>query len=235
MVSWLHSAQPMLAALLGGAAFFRGPSIGVLALIAVNHVTRTYAGLSEVLTGKVGLNEGPVCFKGRDVTALKAFQRARLGFGWTFQVARIVPEIDLHANVVVAVKVRAEVESILDRFGFARGRWHDDAGDLSHGDRKRLEFYIALAGRPEILMLDEPTAGMSSPDRREITRLLLRLKRETDIVLIMTEHDMDITFELADGLMALNYGSVVAVGDPETARRDPMVRDVYLGHEANHA
>jgi branched-chain amino acid transport system ATP-binding protein len=131
--------------------------------------------------------------------------------------------------------VRAEAEEILGRFGFSRSRWSDDARYLSHGDRKRLEFCIALATRPDILMLDEPTAGMSPSDRRDMTKLLTRLKAETGITIVMTEHDMDIIFEMADRLMVLNHGEVIAMGKPETVRDDPIVRKVYLGQGHQHA
>ena len=131
--------------------------------------------------------------------------------------------------------MREEAEQILTRFGFDSGRWTSEARYLSHGDRKRLEFCIALAAQPSILMLDEPTAGMSPADRKEITQLLARMKAETDITIVMTEHDMDIIFELADRLMVLNYGEVIAIGEPEAVRDDPMVREVYLGQGHGYA
>jgi branched-chain amino acid transport system ATP-binding protein len=83
-------------------------------------------------------------------------------------------------------------------------------------------------------MLDEPTAGMSPSDRRGMTQLLARLKAETGVTIVMTEHDMDIIFELADRLMVLNYGEVIAVGRPDEVRDDPMVRQVYLGQSHQH-
>lgn len=224
------------------------------AIIGPNGAGKTT--LFRALTGESGVEAGEVVFRGRNVTALPGFRRARLGFGRTFQVARIFPEVDVYTNVVIPVEarlssegrapgpwwnwrpsapVREEVEEILTRFGFAPDRWRDEARYLSHGDRKRLEFCIALATRPEILMLDEPTAGMSPPDRREMTTLLRRLKQETRIAIVMTEHDMDLIFELADRLMVLNYGRVIATGEPGEVRRNPLVREVYLGHEAGHA
>ena len=107
---------------------------------------------------------------------------------------------------------RAEAEDILGRLGFPASGGRTRRISL-HGDRKRLEFCVALATRPGILMLDEPTAGMSPSDRREMTRFLARFKAETGITIVMTEHDMDLIFELADRLMVLNYGEVIAVGD----------------------
>jgi branched-chain amino acid transport system ATP-binding protein len=187
---------------------------------------------------------------------MPAYRRARMGFGRTFQVARIFGGLDLKTNVVISiearlrsgghssaawwrwrpsVEVRAEAEDILGQLGFPRARWHDDTLSLSHGDRKRLEFCVALATRPSVLLLDEPTAGMSPSDRKDMTKFLARLKAETGVTMIMTEHDMDIIFELADRLMVLNYGEVIAIGRPEAVRDDPMVRKVYLGQAYQRA
>jgi len=211
--------------------------------------------LFKVLTGERIPNAGTVIYRGEDVTRLSAFKRARKGIGRTFQVARIFPELDLETNVIVAIESRmrysgqkpgpwwrwkpkagvaAEAQDILNRFGFAPRRWADEAKYLSHGDRKRLEFCITLATKPDILMLDEPTAGMSPSDRKEMTQLLAKLKA-TGITIVMTEHDMDIIFELADRLMVLNFGEVIAMGDPHAVRNDPMVRKVYLGHGQQNA
>jgi branched-chain amino acid transport system ATP-binding protein len=225
-----------------------------LAIIGPNGAGKST--LFKVLTGERPPSAGTVRYRGEDITGQAAFRRARIGFGRTFQVARIFDELDLITNVVISIEsrmryegsspgpwwqwkpsapVRAEAEEILARFGFSRSQWNDDARYLSHGDRKRLEFCIALATRPEILMLDEPTAGMSPSDRKDMTKLLTRLKSETGITIVMTEHDMDIIFEMADRLMVLNYGEVIATGNPEAVRDDPVVRKVYLGQGHQHA
>lgn len=225
-----------------------------LAIIGPNGAGKST--LFKVLTGERLPSAGTVRYRGEDLTRLPAYRRARLGFGRTFQVARIFGDVDLMTNVVIAIEarlrasggspgpwwrwtptavVRLEAEEILGRFGFPRSRWSDDARYLSHGDRKRLEFCLALATRPSILMLDEPMAGMSPSDRKGVTKLLMRLKAETGITIVMTEHDMDIIFEMADRLMVLNYGEVIAVGDPEAVRDDPVVRKVYLGQGHQHA
>jgi len=212
--------------------------------------------LFKVLTGERIPSAGTIIYRGEDVTRLSAFRRARKGMGRTFQVARIFPELDLETNVIVAIESRmryggqkpgpwwrwkpkpevsAEAQEILSRFGFPQSRFKDEARYLSHGDRKRLEFCITLATKPDILMLDEPTAGMSPSDRKEMTQLLMKLK-QSGLTIVMTEHDMDIIFELADRLMVLNFGEVIAMGDPHAVRSDPMVRKVYLGHgQQQHA
>jgi branched-chain amino acid transport system ATP-binding protein len=212
--------------------------------------------LFKVLTGERPPSAGTVSFRGENITRAPAFQRARKGFGRTFQVSRVFNELDLKTNVIISIEsrlrysgrgsgswwrwtpsaaVRDEAEEILSRFGFPRSRWDDEAQYLSHGDRKRLELSVALATRPEILMLDEPTAGMSPSARKEMKQLLTRLKADTEVTIVMTEHDMDIIFELADRLMVLNYGEVIAIGNPKEVRDDPTVRRVYLGREHANA
>lgn len=224
------------------------------AIIGPNGAGKTT--LFKVLTGERLPSAGTVKFLGQDVTKLPAHRRVRKGFGRTFQVSRVFGEVDLKANVMISIEarlrysgrspgpwwqwtpsaeVRAEAEEILERFGFPRSRWGDEARYLSHGDRKRLEFCVTLATRPEILMLDEPTAGMSPSDRKAMTQLLVKLKAETGITIVMTEHDMDIIFELAHRLMVLNYGEVIAIGNPLEVREDPTVRKVYLGRGQGHA
>jgi branched-chain amino acid transport system ATP-binding protein len=226
----------------------------IFAIIGPNGAGKTT--LFKVLTGESPANSGTVSYEGVDITGLPAFKRARLGIGRTFQVARVFTEFDLLTNIVIAIEtrmrgvgqsiggwwqwqptpsVRDEANEILDRFGFTMVARRTEAQHLSHGDRKRLEFAIALAARPRLLMLDEPTAGMSPPDRRTMTLLLARLKAENAVTIVVVEHDMDLIFELADRLMVLNYGEVLALGHPNAVRDDPMVRQVYLGQSLQHA
>jgi branched-chain amino acid transport system ATP-binding protein len=222
------------------------------AIIGPNGAGKTT--LFKVLTGEVSAQGGSVSFDGKDVTRLPAFLRARMGFGRTFQVARVFGELSIFTNVVLAIEARKvnggescgrwwnwrpsietsdEARSLLEGVGLGR-QGDEEAGLLSHGDKKRLEFAVTLAGRPRILMLDEPTAGMSAADRKSTTNLLRDLKAQ-GITIIMTEHDMDVIFDLADRLMVLNYGAVVSLGDPVAVREDDMVKQVYLGKGVGHA
>lgn len=222
------------------------------AIIGPNGAGKTT--LFRVLTGEVGAQGGSVTFDGQDVTTLPAYLRARMGFGRTFQVARVFGELPILTNVVLAIEARKatagqsngrwwdwraspetreEAHVILESVGL-NARPDEDAGLLSHGDKKRLEFAITLAGKPRILMLDEPTAGMSAADRKSTTNLLRSLKAQ-GVTIVMTEHDMDVIFDLADRLMVLNYGTVVSLGDPATVRQDEMVKQVYLGKGTGHA
>jgi branched-chain amino acid transport system ATP-binding protein len=211
-----------------------------LALIGPNGAGKTT--LFKVLTGETPANVGEI-------------RRVRDGIGRTFQVARVFLEMSAIENVIVAVErkhrmrkratgawyrfkpathVVDEAQSWLANVGLDRVA-EVEARFLSHGDKKRLELAVSLALEPQILMLDEPTAGMSPSDRHETVRLLARLKAEQGITMMMTEHDMDVVFGLADAVIVLNYGEIISRGDPETVRADPVVRQVYLGREVSHA
>ncbi len=221
----------------------------VFAIIGPNGAGKTT--MFKVMTGEVPCNGGSIHFGGEDVTALPAYQRVQRGFGRTFQVARVFRDFTVLDNLVVAIEARRRHSGEAPRRGLrwrpadeVRAEAHalladvklgdlaeQDARFLSHGDKKRLEFAIALAGRPSILMLDEPTAGMSPSDRADIARLVSRIQREREITVVMTEHDMDVVFGLAHRIMVMNYGEVVSTGTVDEVRADPRVREVYLGKE----
>jgi branched-chain amino acid transport system ATP-binding protein len=224
-----------------------------LALIGPNGAGKTT--LFKVLTGETPANAGSVKLRGNEIVRESVFSRVARGIGRTFQVARVFQEMTARENVVVAIERRRRMAHE------PLGRWYDfraspdvvkEAGDwlgnvglaavagtearfLSHGDKKRLELAVALSLEPKILMLDEPTAGMSPSDRHETVRLLARLKDEQGVTIMMTEHDMDVVFGLADTVMVLNYGEVISRGAPEAVRADPTVREVYLGREVGNA
>lgn len=211
--------------------------------------------LFKVLTGETPATEGTLTFRDRPIIQQPAFRRVRNGIGRTFQVARVFLDMTAGENIIIAIERRMRMA------GEPMGPWYDfrpsrairnealhrlaevgldrevetEARFLSHGDKKRLELALSLALQPDVLMLDEPTAGMSPPDRSETVRLLKRLKAERGFTMMMTEHDMDVVFGLADSVMVLNYGEIIARGAPEAVRADPIVREVYLGREVSHA
>jgi branched-chain amino acid transport system ATP-binding protein len=123
---------------------------------------------------------------------------------------------------------RGETEAQLDAVGL-REKAEEVAGLLSHGGQKQLELGIALALEPEILLLDEPTAGMSAAETRDSIALIGRLARERNLTLLFTEHDMQVVFSIAQRIAVLHQGRLIADGAPEAVRRDPEVRRVYLG------
>lgn len=198
---------------------------------------------------------GTIVYAGRDITRIPAPERVKMGMGRTFQVARVFRDFTVQENLVVTIESRrringervgdfwsatpsaevvAEAEQLMTELGLIGSR-HREATLLSHGDKKRLEFTIALALRPRILMLDEPTAGMSPTDRVGISDLIRDIQKTRGVTIVMTEHDMDIVFGLADRIMVLNYGEIIAAGTVEEIRANSAVRDVYLGQEMYHA
>ena len=223
-----------------------------LAVIGPNGAGKTT--LMKVVTGEVFAEGGNVAFAGGDVTRQPAHLRVRAGIGRTFQVSRVFLENSVLDNAVIAVEARLRNESTdapwheirpsaavreeagarLDAMGLGDKR-ATRAAFLSHGDRKRLELALALALNPRLLVLDEPTAGMSPPERRRTVELIAGLRASHGLTLLLTEHDMGVVFDLADQLMVLNYGAVIARGTAEEIRADPEVRKVYLGREMVHA
>lgn len=205
--------------------------------------------LFKVMTGEAQCRSGRVMFRGEDLTRTPAHERVKKGMGRTFQVARVFLDLSALDNVIIAVEARRRAG------GEALGPWwdHRPASDvrdealallsdlglgalsnsiaryMSHGDKKRLEFALALALKPKILMLDEPTAGMSPSNRVEIIELIQRIRDSQGVSIVMTEHDMNVIFGLAHRLMVLNYGEVIATGTVEEVRANPLVQEVYLG------
>src|SRR5690606_5109515 len=132
---------------------------------------------------------------------------------------------------------RDEAERLLDLLGL-KAQAGRACGELAYGDLKRLELAVALANRPKLLLMDEPTAGMAPRERVELMRLTARIARERMIGVLFTEHDMDVVFEHADRILVLNRGALIAEGSPAAVRNDPQVRAVYLGegllYDAKH-
>lgn len=223
------------------------------AIIGPNGAGKTT--LFKVITGETSANQGTVRYAGDEVTSLPADRRAALGFGRTFQVARVFGSFTTRENIVIAVEARRR------NAGETLGRWYDfrpspltlaeadeaavsvgledkrdvQASFLSHGDKKRLEIAITLALKPRVLMLDEPTAGMSPTDRAQSVELIAKVRAAHGVTVMLTEHDMDVVFGLANRIMVLNYGEIIAVGTPAEIRTNPAVREVYLGEESGHA
>ena len=224
------------------AVSFDVPRGSISAIIGPNGAGKTT--LFNVLTGHLVPERGRVVFKDRDVTGIAPHDLCRLGMGRSFQRTNIFPRLTVFQNVQAAFVshrrrgfdlltpverlYRAETEEVLAAVGLL-----DRAGEvsafLSHGAQKQLELGIALALEPELLLLDEPTAGMSVTETRESIALIERLARERDLTLLFTEHDMDVVFGIARRITVLHQGRVIADGTPEDVRRDPEVRRVYLG------
>ena len=209
--------------------------------------------LINLTAGAIRPDSGAVRFLGRDVTALSVAARAKAGLARTFQVSSVVGEFSALANVGLAVQARlgggfgllkrvrgdAAVEvparDALQRAGLG-DRAEVPAGELSHGERRRLELAIALAAKPKVLLLDEPMAGLGPEGAAALTDFLRELKDSVAILLV--EHDMDAVFSLADRITVLDYGRVIAAGSVDDIRNHPEVRRAYLGDDddgAGHA
>jgi branched-chain amino acid transport system ATP-binding protein len=192
----------------------------------------------NLLTGRYRPDRGRVTFEGRDITGLPPRAIARLGISRSFQVMNLFDEYSALDNVLIATPEMRErgydffgrfegTTDVLQRVGLA-GKEHVRAKDLSYGDRRALEIGVALAARPRLLFLDEPTAGLGTDATARIARLIAELKRTITIVLI--EHDMKFLFGLADHIYVMHWGQVIAQGSPAELRANPWVQRSNLGH-----
>ena len=192
----------------------------------------------NLLTGRHAPDRGRVSFEGRDITGLPPRAIARLGISRSFQVMNLFDEYSALDNVLVAApETRARGFSMLGSFGGASdvlervglaGKAGVRAKDLSYGERRALEIGVALAARPRLLFLDEPTAGLGSDASARIAALIAELKRSITIVLI--EHDMRFLFGLADHVYVMHWGQVIAQGAPAELQANPWVRRSSLGN-----
>ncbi|RJR41056.1 MAG: ABC transporter ATP-binding protein [Desulfobacteraceae bacterium] len=205
--------------------------------------------LINMLSGSLAPDSGRILFEGRDITHLPIHRRVQLGLCRSFQVVNVFPQLSVFDNVqipVLAMQNRArrflhpvaeektvheEVEDILDGIGLGGEKSNAKASALSHGDQRVLEVGIALATRPRILFLDEPTAGMNPVERVRILENIRSLSREGKSTFVIVEHDMDIVFSLSERVIVLHHGVVIGDGTTEEIKSNPKVREVYLGEE----
>ena len=214
----------------------------IAAIIGPNGAGKTT--LFNLITGHLRPDAGTVALDGRDITGLPPHDVCRLGMGRSFQRTNIFPKLTVYQNVQAAFLshrgrgrdpwtrvddiYRDETESLLASIGLLE-RAGEISGFLSHGAQKQLELGLALASEPSLLLLDEPTAGMSVTETRDTIRLVERITRERGLTLLFTEHDMEVVFSIAQKITVLHQGRVIADGAPADVRADPDVRRVYLG------
>jgi branched-chain amino acid transport system ATP-binding protein len=214
------------------------------ALIGPNGAGKTT--LIRQLSGLVAPDSGQVHYRGRDITRLPVHKRSLIGIARSFQITTVLLSMSALDNVALAVQardghsfrfwaparadrsLREPAMAMLEQVGLGE-RAHETAATLSHGEHRQLEIAMALALQADLLLLDEPTAGMGPEEAGQIVEILRRLKQTKTMLLI--EHDMDAVFALADRISVLVYGRVIATGTPEEIRADESVRRAYLGED----
>lgn len=200
----------------------------------------------NLLSGQLSASAGAVYFKGEDITRLNAAQRTARGIGRAFQLTNLFPRLSVAENVRLAVQSRhragfnmlamwrsrgdliEQAEAHLEQVGLAARR-DDLAAKLPHGDKRKLEVAILMALEPEIVMFDEPTAGMSVDEVPVILELIRRLKARGDKTILLVEHKMDVIHSLADRIVVLHNGQLVADGLPAEVMASAIVQEAYLG------
>ncbi len=214
------------------------------AIIGPNGAGKTT--LISQLIGQLRPSGGTIFFAGQDITHLPAWKRSHLGLARSFQITSLLPDFTAADNVALAAQARAghsfrffanarretplreAARSSLARVGLA-DRADIVVSKLSHGEQRQLELAVALATRPQLLLLDEPMAGLGVTESARMVKLLQELRKEVTIVLV--EHDMEAVFALADRISVLVYGRVIASGRPDAIRQNDEVKRAYLGDQ----
>jgi branched-chain amino acid transport system ATP-binding protein len=214
------------------------------ALIGPNGAGKTT--LLNQIAGDLTPDSGQIFLAGQDITHLPLYRRAPLGLARSYQITSVFANLSVEENMLLAIQAHhghsfrfwgrglkdpqllAELGPALETVGLSE-RAEAIAGNLSHGEKKQLEVGMALSCKPQLLLLDEPMAGMGPGGSIELSKLIHKLKKEMTILLV--EHDMEAIFSLADRITVLVYGEVVATGSVEEIRSNPAVRQAYLGEE----
>ena len=202
--------------------------------------------LFNLLSGAAAVSTGQINLFGHDITFLQPYERARMGLSRTFQITNLFPRLTVLQNVVLALqsieggawnllrpiatnwRLYEEANSLLTRAGLAQLA-NIAARNISYGEQRQLDVLLALAVQPKILLLDEPTAGLSAVEVVRIVAILRDLPK--DVTVLMIEHDMDVAFSLADRITVLHLGRVIAEGDVAAIRANSQVMEIYLGAE----
>jgi branched-chain amino acid transport system ATP-binding protein len=202
--------------------------------------------LLAAITRLVPLAQGTLRFAGRPYTGLPPERAARMGISRTFQTVRLLADLTVRQNIQLGADMGqhsrlsrrrgsgagsvagARVDAVIERVGLS-GLERVRPGELSYGFQRRVEIARALVMNPRLLLLDEPTAGMSRSERAEIGALLAGLRAESQLTQLVVEHDVQMMIDSCDHLVAMNFGRVIAEGTPEQVVRDPAVQEAYFG------
>jgi branched-chain amino acid transport system ATP-binding protein len=214
----------------------------IVAVIGPNGAGKTT--LFNLITGQLKPNAGRVVFKGRDIAGRAPYHICKMGISRSFQIVNIFHRMTVFENVQIAVLTNLKktfnflspahnlavqrTEALLDSVGLMDKR-DRISGTLSHGDQKVLEMTSALGTEPELLILDEPTAGMSPEETAITIKLIQKLSRELGLTILFCEHDMGLVFTIATKIMVMQQGQTIIQGDPATVRADKRVQEAYLG------
>ncbi len=203
----------------------------------------------NVLSGVLAPSSGSIRFKGQDLKGTRQHQFVHLGIARSYQITNIFPELSVHENVRVAAQasrsryniwtnrdrfseLSAKADAALEAVGLT-GKRDETAKFLAHGQQRSLEIAIALISEPEVLLLDEPTAGMGPEETKDMVALLEKLATQRTILLV--EHKMKMILGLSDRILVLHHGRLIADGTPRDIQTDPEVRRVYLGQNDGYA
>ncbi len=203
----------------------------------------------NLVSGFLAPSTGSILFEGRDISRVPAHRRVGLGIARTFQITEIFPELTVFENIRIVTEVaagyrlrpwlnRAEAADIRRRIEqtLALAALSDKAGrlvgELAHGDQRATEIMMALALKPRLLLLDEPTAGMGDQETYDVTQLIRRLHKDNKLTIVLIEHDMRVVFHLADRITVLDQGGFLAEGTPQEIAANLAVQTAYLGQAA---
>ena len=216
----------------------------IVAVIGPNGAGKTT--LFNLITGALKRDQGRVIFKGEDISELPPYEICKKGISRSYQIVNIFHRLTVFENVQVAVLSHqrrssnlfrpaqgiavSETRSILESMGLSN-KEKSIAGSLSHGDQKILEIAIALGNEPELLILDEPTAGMSPEETQDTMELVKRLANQRGLTILFCEHDMDIVFSVAQSIMVMRHGQTIIQGSLDEVRNNKEVQEAYLGGE----
>jgi branched-chain amino acid transport system ATP-binding protein len=233
----------------GGVAAVAGldlevPRGSIYAVIGPNGAGKST--LFNLISGYYVSDEGRIFFKDQDITGFSPQRIVRMGIGRSFQVTNIFGDLSVHENIQTtllyargrgrrffssaAPMFTKETREVLSLVGL-QDRAGEKAGVLAAGDRKRLELGIVLATQPDLLLLDEPTCGMSPRETNETILLIQEIAREKAVTVLFTEHKMDVVFSIASHITVMNFGTVIAAGPPEAIRSNAEVQRIYFGED----
>ena len=217
-----------------------------LAIIGPNGAGKTT--FYNLLSGRLMPSSGTITLEGRDITNLPPHRISRLGISRSFQINNIFTDMTVRENVEVALTaylgqsrrwynlysrnlvIQRKADELLERLSLEELS-HQRAGTISYGDKRLLEVAVVLATDPHVVLLDEPTAGMTPEETHRIIDLVIRLVQTGEYTFLITEHDMNVVFSLADRIMVMHRGQCLTIGSPEQVRQNPEVRTAYLGED----